>query len=140
MKIFRHVKGFSSLLLLTMFSSCTDNNNSSSVNKSIVGTWSWVKTDGGIAFNIHDTPESTGKNIDINFFDNSRYFVYTNGVLSEQGTYRLGSKISIVDHSTKTTVQFSKGEEMMIEKIDGLNLELSQNANDGIGSSYLRKK
>ena len=135
MKILQNLKGLLLFLLLTNFVSCTDKDDSNS----LIGTWSWVSTDGGLAFHIHDTPVSTGKNIDLQITSNGQYFIYTNGIITSKGTYIFSTQKSIVDGTNKKSIIFSVGGEMMIDKIDNLNLELSQNAFDGIGSSYIRK-
>lgn len=137
MNTLKDIKGILLLLLLTTMVSCTDNNDS--VDKSLTGTWSWVSTDGGIAANIHDTPASTGNTIDLKFTSDNKYIYYTNGVLSSQGTYKLATQKSIVDGLNKNVIVFSSNGEMMIEKIDNLNLEMSQNAFDGVRSSYIKK-
>lgn len=139
MKLFNYLKGIGFLFLITTIISCSDNDNNS-VAKNLIGTWSWVRTDGGIAFNIHDTPTTTGKNIDLKFTNKGEYFYYTNGILSSQGTYELSTEKSIVDGTTKISIVFSGAGEMIIAKIDNTNLKLDDNNYDGIGSSYIRKQ
>jgi hypothetical protein len=107
----------------------------------LVGTWQWVRSDGGFGYHIHDTPASTGKNIELKFLDNSRYAIYTNGAITSQGTYTLENKQCIHDHKAKTFINFSSASDadMMIEKMEGGTLELSDEHFDGIGSIYQRK-
>jgi hypothetical protein len=137
MKTPNFLKGLGFMFLLTIIVSCSDNDDSS--NKNLIGTWSWVRTDGGIAFNIHDTPVTTGKNIDLKFTSDGKYFYYTNGIISSEGTYKLSTQKSIVDGATKKSIVFSVGGEMIIDKIDNTNLDLDDNNYDGIGSSYIKK-
>ncbi|WP_269242078.1 hypothetical protein [Flavobacterium limnophilum] len=137
MKALHHFKKIGFFLLVTVFISCSDNDDSS--GKNLTGTWSWVRTDGGFAFHIHDTPASTGKYIDLKFTSDGKFFYYTNGILSSEGTYQFSTQKSIVDGTYKKSIVFSVGGEMIIAKLDNTNLELDDNNYDGIGSSYTRK-
>lgn len=109
--------------------------------KGLPGTWKWVRTDGGIANHIHETPASTGKNIELQIKPDFTYAVYTNGTVTSQGTYILDTRNCIHDHTSKQVINFSSlnDQDMMIEKLDGINLELSDEAYDGTGSLYTRK-
>jgi len=112
---------------------------STTADVSLVGTWKWVRTDGGIAFNIHQTPASTGKNIDLKFTSDNKYYYFTNDSLTSQGMYSFTTEKSIVDHSDKTVIVFSNDNDWMILNSDYNNLELSDNAYDGVGSVFVRK-
>ncbi len=136
-KALNFLKGFGLLILLIIIVSCSDNDNNS--DKKLIGTWSWVRTDGGFAFHIHDTPATTGKNIDLKFTSDGKYFYYTNGILSSEGTYQFSTQKSIVDGTDKKSIVFSVGGEMIIAKLDNTNLYLDDNNYDGVGSSYIRK-
>ena len=119
--------------------SCNKVENTS--NQSLSGNWRWVRTDGGIGFQIHDTPASTGKNVVLNFNDNNQYFLYSNGTLISQGTFSIELRNCIHDHNEKKVINFSDNNvtDMMIEKIDNLSLSLSDEAYDGMGSLYSRE-
>ncbi len=125
--------------LATLFSLCITSCSKQDAEASIVGTWQWLRTDGGFAFHIHDTPASTGKNIDLKIMPNGKYAVYTNGALTSQGTYTLEHRQCIHDHSQKTFIQFSADTGLMVESLDNDHLEVSDEAHDGVGSSYQRK-
>ena len=131
-------------LLMASATSCSkqDCNTSDTLEKKgLPGTWKWVRTDGGIANHIHETPASTGKNIEWQMKPDFTYAVYTNGTVTSQGTYILETRNCIHDHTNKQVINFSSlnDRDMMIEKLDGTNLELSDDAHDGIGSLYTRK-
>ena len=129
----------SHLLLLgtLVFSSCSKHDVE--CDKEMEGTWKWVKTEGGIGNNIHDTPASTGKNINLTL-DNGNYIIYTNAVLTSQGTYTIESRRCIHDHTNKSLINFSSDNDtdMMIERLDNTTLELSNEAFDGIESVYTK--
>lgn len=132
---------FASLCVLMFWGCSKKHDNTLESNQSIVANWKWVRTDGGIANHIHETPISTGKNIDLIFKGDNSYSIYTNGVLTSQGTYSIEYHICIHDHLKKRVINFStpSDEDMMIEKIDNYTLELSDDNYDGIGSSYSKK-
>jgi len=126
--------------LLTIITSCSKNDNYTFDNQNLTGTWKWVRTDGGIANHIHETPASTGNNIDLKITSDYKYFIYTNGTLSSQGTYNLEIRNCIHDHTDKNVINFSTSTDpdMMIENVDNLNLELSDDVYDGTSSLYVR--
>ena len=109
-------------------------------NESLAGTWKWQRTDGGIAFHIHETPASTGKNIELVLTADGKYRFLTNGSISSQGNYQLSTQKSIRDHEQKTFIDFSSisDRDMLVEKFDANELHLSDNAYDGVGSVYTR--
>lgn len=138
MKTLNYIKEIGLLILLTIFVSCSDENTNIQTEKKLVGTWSWISSSGGIA-GITATPASTGKNIDLKFTSDGKYFYYTNGIISNEGTYTFSTKKSIVDGIDKKSIVFSAGGEMIIAQIDNTNLYLDDNYYDGFGSSYIRK-
>lgn len=105
---------------------------------SLTGKWEWVSTEGGFAAHIHDTPASTGKKIQLELRDNNKYFVYTNGQITSEGTYSLSLKKCIHDHSQKQWINFSSDQNMMVERLDSEQLYLSDESYDGIGHLYSR--
>ena len=136
MKAFKYIKGIGLLFLITTIIFCSDNDDNS--DKNLIGTWSWVSSSGGIT-GTTTTPASTGKNIDLKFTSDGKYFYYTNGIVTSEGTYKFSTQKSIVDGTYKKSIDFSTSGEMVIEKIDNTNLYLSDNYYDGFGSIYIKK-
>jgi hypothetical protein len=124
------------LFFITISTSCSENNVDS--DRNFLGTWSWKSSSGGIA-GTTATPSSTGKNIDLKLTSDGKYFYFTNGIISSQGTYNLGSQNCIHDHSDKKVLIFSNDESMMVEKIDNSSLLLSDEHYDGFSNSYIKK-
>lgn len=119
---------------------CSKNMSPATGENNLTGGWQWVRSDGGFGYHIHDTPASTGKNIELRFSDADGYAFYTNGALTSQGTYKLEKKQCIHDKAVKTLINFSGADtDLMIEKMDGGTMELSDEHYDGIGSVYQRK-
>jgi hypothetical protein len=124
-------------ITITLTSSkCTKEKESGSYQDSLTGRWIWIQSDGGIANNIHETPASTGKNIELQLTNDGHYFFYFNGVIQTEGTYAIGNEKSIIDHSDKPVIDFSTDKDLLILRIDSDNLILSDNAYDGIGYVY----
>ena len=138
MKTINYLKGIGLLFLLTVIVSCSVENSNVVVDKNLIGTWNWISSSGGIA-GTTNTPASTEKNIALKFTSDNKYFYYTNGVISSEGTYKFSTQKSIVDGTFKKSIVFSAGGEMIIDKIDNTNLYLSDNYYDGCGSSYIRE-
>lgn len=123
------------LIIVFIFSSCKKEKNPF---RQLVGKWQWVSTRGGIAFNIHDTPASTGKEVQLDFSKDARYFIYTNGILSSSGIFTLVQKKCIHDGTNKPFIHFSNNEDQMIHLLNNTDLEVSDEAADGVGSIYVR--
>lgn len=139
MKILIFIKGIGVFFLLAVFVSCSSQSaNSSDIDKNLIGTWSWTSSSGGIA-GTTSTPASTAKSVDLKIANDGKYFIYTNGILSSQGTCNLGIQKCIHDNTNKKVLIFSNDEPMMIEKIDNSNLLLSDENFDGFSNSYIRK-
>ena len=124
MKLIRYVKGIFFTVIMMTTLSCTVTTDI--VSKSIIGTWSWISTDGGIANHIHETPLNTGKTIDLKFTNDNTYSYYTNGVLSNQGTYSIENRKTIFDDiNKKVIILFPQEVVMVIMKIDAISFLLS---------------
>ena len=134
-------KNLSIALLGILVLSCSKYASDIPGKQSIAGNWRWTKTDGGIANNIHDTPASTGNSIYLQFTGDNQYFFYTNGALASKGTYTIEIRNCIHDNTAKKLIHFSSPEDrdLMIEKLDNFTLELSDEAYDGITSTYAKK-
>ncbi len=133
-----------SFLLLVMAAAgivtgCSKQREEPTAEKNLIGTWEWESTDGGIAFHIHETPATTGKNIDLKIAPGGTYAMFTNGALISNGTYVLEKRKCIHDHTDKLFVNLSQDKDFMVEKIDKANLDVSDEAYDGMGSRYKRK-
>ena len=118
--------------------SCSKSVAKAAVNERLVGSWEWVRTDGGIANNIHDTPASTGQEKTLLLNANNTYVITINNAIFSQGTFSVESKQCIHDGTTKPFLQFKHDPGMMVEVVDSSFLKLSDEANDGTDSQYHR--
>ena len=107
------------------------------IYESIVGTWNWYETSGGIG-GITDTPESTGETRKVVFQDNGNVVFYTNDEVTLSSTYLLASKVTIISDDPLPVV--------IIDGIDAFyyiysfpyedELELQENVVDGFIHNY----
>jgi hypothetical protein len=72
---------------------------------------------------------------------NNKYFIYTNGAVTSQGTYTVETRTCIHDNTNKTFLNFSSeaDPDMMVEEMDCEIMELSDEAHDGIKRRYANK-
>lgn len=127
------------LVILLSIASCSKEGTPTSSD--LAGTWQWVRTDGGFAFNIHDTPASTGKQIELVLTREKEYAFYTNGQLTDKGTYTLRMEQSIHLQQKRRVIEFANSGEMMVyDSIVIDSLSLVDNFPDGVGSQYVKKK
>ena len=122
-----------SLLLI----SCKKNDDA--FNDSIVGSWKWTSSIGGIGgFKI--TPITSGTNIELKITPDNNYIYTTNAVISSEGFFTSSLVNCIHDHTDKKVIDFSSPNDnsLMVEKVDKNNLVLSDDAYDGYIHNYSR--
>jgi hypothetical protein len=131
---------FSAICITVVAVACSKNAHyqKSGHDSRLTGTWQWERTDGGIGNHIHETPQSTGKNIVLKLSADSTYILFTNDEITAQGTYRIENRTCIHDHTSKPFLIFSASAGMMVEKQDAEHLSLSDEKHDGTKSLYKR--
>ena len=107
--------------------------------QNVEGTWTWTRTQGGVGNHILQTPASEGKTVEIQFTAANTYVIKTNGVVSSQGSYELKTRNCIHTGGTKTLVDLSANEDIVIENFDASSLQFSDELHDGLQSFYQRK-
>ena len=123
------------IVLATLFS-CT---KQAEVQPAYIGTWNWIRTEGGVAAQVHDTPASSGRAMELQLLSNGTYVYKTNGEITSSGTFRVEKRKCIHDHTQKDFLLFSADQGMMIESLAGSQLKLSDEAYDGLWSLYTHK-
>lgn len=129
-----------SVCMAGLFSSCSKKDDIPVNDTSLAGTWRWTNTDGGIAAHIHDTPASTGKEVNLVLSNNNQYAFYTNGVLSSSGTFTILDRQCPHTGSSKQYIDFSDpaDTDMTIETVVTSTLFLSDDFMDGTTSRFIR--
>lgn len=123
--------------------SCSSNDNIEIDNSDLIGKWNWTNTDGGIEFNIHETPETTGKVISLILNRNYTFSIIENGNEVSDGTYILTMKKSIYSGELERYIQFQENHNYngvvttgIINVYENSKLDILDNNFDGIGSGF----
>lgn len=127
---------FAVVCIITMLNACKKNETMINENVSLVGTWRWERTDGGIGNHIHETPATTGMQVLLELSSDHFYAVRTNGAVTEQGTYTLTERVCHHDQKEKTFLTLSGSRGWMIEDFDVNKLRLSDEYADGVFIQY----
>lgn len=134
------------------FISCSSNDDTKIDNSDLIGKWNWTSTDGGFAFNIHETPTSTGNTYQLSFSKNYLYSLAQNGNEFSSGKYELVMKQSIYSGKmeryiicTETQKQKLPNQQLpniitsgIIDVYTTNKLDISDNNYDGIGSGFVK--
>lgn len=131
-------KSFFIIILISILSlSCSVESNVSDLNSnSVIGSWTWQKSVGGIAGST-ETPESTGIQKKIVFTSEGKVMVYNNNVEITNTTYEIKKGTSIFDEKERSLIVFD-GMTYVVQFIDAHNLTIADNFADGYSSDYKR--
>ena len=132
-------------ILILGIISCSSDEETIIDNPDLIGKWNWTNTDGGFAFHIHETPETTGKIIHLVLMENYRFSIIENGNEITHGTYELTMKKSIYSGNLERFIQFPKNVQYSAIVMSGIittyetdKLNISDNYYDGIGSGFIK--
>lgn len=136
------------LILALGIVACQSDEKTKISNTDLIGTWDWTNTDGGIAYHIHETPETTGKTIRLILMRNYQYSITENGNEISNGTYELTMKRSIYTQEEERFIKYSDIENQyqnviltgIIEVLENKTLTISDNNHDGLGSLFQKIK
>jgi hypothetical protein len=131
-------KSFFIIILISILSlSCSVESSVGDLNSnSIIGSWTWQKSVGGIAGST-ETPESTGIQKKIVFTSEGKVMVYNNNVEITNTTYEIKKGTSIFDEKERSLIVFD-GMTYVVQFIDAHNLTIADNFADGYSSDYKR--
>jgi len=138
---------YSLILMVILFFSCNNNAQNNMSNDDIIGEWNWVSTNGGFAFNVHETPSTTEEIIVLKISKNYSYLILENDTIVSEGTYSLVLKKSIYDGNMKSYLTLSDNYSNqnviiggLINNVSKTELNIVDNMHDGIGSWFKRIK
>lgn len=135
-----------SILIVSGLISCEKDNNSLQTNSGLTGTWEWIRTDGGFAFHIHESPSTTGNTYLLKFTDESKIVICENEQEIFSGDYTIEKEKSIYSGEMEDYIRVAGEYQIQNIVINGIitieqnSLSISDNCYDGIGSSYDRIK
>ncbi len=134
---------FIQLVLILMIFGCSDNVEIRTPASDLSGTWNWVGTDGGIGFNIHETPETTGNSVKLVLNDNFDYQVFVNNSMVASGKYELTKEESIYSSERENYIKLDGDFQLQYVVLNGIvrveeknSLTISDNFYDGVGSRF----
>ncbi|MBT8316902.1 MAG: hypothetical protein HKP59_04700 [Lutibacter sp.] len=124
--------------------SCSSDNETKIDNSDLIGKWNWTVTAGGLIY-FQETPETTGKIIQLTFKEFYTYSITENGNEISNGTYELIMKKSIYSGALERFIQFPENQQYtgivmrgIIKTFETNKLNISDNNYDGIGSEFVR--
>jgi len=122
------------LILVTLVFSCQKTDNCDPNSPSLIGSWTWIKSIGGIA-GVTITPATTGKSIKINFSADSIYRMYLNDSLVIESKFRL----AYMNQERIPYLKFDGFASLYFGFTDCNNLITGEIAADGYSSYYKRQ-
>jgi hypothetical protein len=134
------------LFILTLgIISCNSDDEKVIDNSDLIGKWNWTNTDGGIAYHIHETPNTTGKIINLTLLENDTYSIIENGNEISNGTYEILMRKSIYSGEMERYIIYSEEYQNQNTVISGIirilennSLSIADNNTDGVKSKYIR--
>jgi hypothetical protein len=134
------------LFILTLgIISCNSDDEKAIDNSDLIGKWNWTNTDGGIASHIHETPDTTGKIINLTLLENDTYSIIENGNEISNGTYEILMRKSIYSGEMERYIIYSEEYQNQNTVISGIirilennSLSIADNNTDGVKSKYIR--
>jgi len=122
------------LLIIVLFLSCQKRKDCDSNSTTIIGTWNWQKSVGGLGGGTN-TPETTGEKITILITADSIYKEYLNNSLITESKF-----VSTLDTSINLPyLNFNGMMDLTYQLVDCNNLILTDRAADGYTNYYKRK-
>ncbi|WP_456314916.1 hypothetical protein [Pseudomonas shirazensis] len=118
-----------------LFSSFYSNESVNSV--SIVNTWTWEKSVGGINNPYTATPKTSGFSKKVIFTSDGRVITYKNDVEIRNSTYEITKANGISDNLEHDLITF-EGKTYTIEKLDNQNLTILSNSSDAVRTIFKR--
>jgi hypothetical protein len=133
--------------LLFLIFSCDKNDVIDNLDYNVIGEWNWIRTDGGMAFHIHETPGAIGKSMQIKLTNDYGFTLTENDNVILNCTYELSLEKSIYSGELEKFIRLSEHYQNKNIVLNGIvavisndTLTISDNTYDGIGSTFIRKK
>jgi hypothetical protein len=134
------------ILALQLLGGCVDSNKAApsaptTSGPAIAGRWEWVSTDGSITGGELSTPASTGHTSAMRFSAGGVFESFEDGKLATAGRFTITpeertpwGKLPVIHVTPDTGEPWSR----VIRSLTPTELQLSDNAYDGVNASYVR--
>ncbi len=129
--------------ILCMLTGCKSTEDILLEDNMLMGNWSWKSTDGGFGFHIHQTPQSTGKSIQLILMKGNKYTIVENDSEVSSGFYLISTRKSIYTGEPGQYITILNPKENLPVVLEGIlaideasNLAISDNHYDGLGSQF----
>lgn len=124
-------------IVCCLFSTAYSLESTTKNSGSIINTWIWEKSTGGISNPYTTTPKIIGFTKKIIFTPEGRVITYKNDVEIRNSTYQIEKGISFFDQSEHDLITF-EGKTYLIEKLDNQNLTIVSNNQDAARTIFKR--
>ncbi|MBF4518802.1 hypothetical protein IRZ71_20800 [Flavobacterium sp. ANB] len=104
---------------------------------SIVNTWTWEKSIGGVNNPYTATPKTSGFNKKVVFTSDGRIITYKNDIEIRNSAYEIAKGIGVSDNLEHDLITF-EGKTYIIEKLDNQNLTILSNNTDAARTIFKR--
>lgn len=125
--------------------SCSEGADLSISESGYTGKWDWISTTGGFAAHINETPQSSGKTVQLILTGDEKFRVIENDKEIAAGTYEVTMENSIYSESMESFIHLSENVPARNVVFNGIIriendslLSISDNHYDGIGSTFKR--
>lgn len=127
------------LFLGSFLSACQKEEIDLAESTSLVGSWQWVSSNGGITGQDRQTPASTKTTKVIQFTSTNQFISYQNGVKDQEITYTLQKGKSIYDASGQSDlIDFATASSRYSFRLENNQLYLFDEVTDGYTHRYVR--
>lgn len=124
-------------IVCCLFSTAYSLESTTKNSGSIINTWIWQKSIGGVSNPYTTTPQSIGFTKKVVFTPNGRVITYKNDVEIRNSTYQIEKGISFFDQSENDLITF-EGKTYVIESLDNQNLTIVSNNQDASRTIFKR--
>ncbi|WP_428229727.1 hypothetical protein [Flavobacterium sp.] len=125
------------IIVCCLFSTAYSIESTTMNSGSIVNTWIWQKSIGGISNPYTATPQTIGFTKKVVFTPDGRVITYKNNVEIRNSPYQIERGMSFFDQSQHDLITF-EGKTYLIENLDNQNLTIVSNNHDATRTIFKR--
>ena len=126
------------IVILFLCTACSDSDSKKGDDESIIGSWRWYETSGGIG-GIVETPSSTGETRKVVFEENGDVTFYTNDDVTFSSTFTLSDEITVLSDQSLPVVKVQDHDTYVYSFPYVDELELQEAVIDGFIHNYRKE-